>query len=146
MTEWSYSTEQAGFVYTALEDIPRNQEIFTSYGEQDSMQLFLHYGFVSPKTNLVRLKFQLDESMPIHRFKTYLLNNYASRFFNCEADLKKPDMQQLLCWCRLCTFAGDAKVFFFFLALAVARRVQIPFFNTFRGFGVVGIDIEQMQA
>lgn len=110
MTEWSYSTEQAGFVYTALEDIPRNQEIFTTYGEQDSMQLFLHYGFVSPNANLVRLKFQLEESMPIHRFKTFLLNNYTSRFFNCEADLKKPDMQQLLCWCRFCTFAGEASV------------------------------------
>jgi hypothetical protein len=44
--DWTYSDERGGFIMTAGVDITKDQEIFNSYGEKNSHDFLLHYGFI----------------------------------------------------------------------------------------------------
>ena len=45
-TTWTYTDEKEGFVIEAIGDIPRNDEIFDSYGKKCNSRFFLNYGFI----------------------------------------------------------------------------------------------------
>lgn len=45
-TSWTYTDEKAGFVIEACQDIPRNNQVFDSYGKKCNSRFFLNYGFI----------------------------------------------------------------------------------------------------
>ena len=45
-TSWTYTDEKAGFVIEACQDIPRNNQVFDSYGKKCNSLFFLNYGFI----------------------------------------------------------------------------------------------------
>ena len=45
-TSWFYSNEKEGFIIESLEDIPRGEPIYDSYGKKCNSRFFLNYGFI----------------------------------------------------------------------------------------------------
>lgn len=50
-TNYSFDAERNGFKFEALQDIPENIEITTTYGSKCNSRYFMSYGFV-PESNL----------------------------------------------------------------------------------------------
>ena len=46
-TAWSYSDEHEGFIIEALDDIPRGDQVFDSYGKKCNTRFLLNYGFIN---------------------------------------------------------------------------------------------------
>ncbi len=46
-TSWYFCDERKGFVIDALEDIPRGEQIFDSYGKKCNTRFLLNYGFIN---------------------------------------------------------------------------------------------------
>ena len=45
-TQWYFSDEYNSFVIQALEDIPKGNEVFDSYGRKCNSRFLLNYGFI----------------------------------------------------------------------------------------------------
>lgn len=109
MTAWGYKEKTKEFVYTALSDIPRGAALFTNYGYKDNMSYLLHYGFVVPENefDFVRLKFDLNDRIPMYRIKKELMEGVITQWFDCPTNLDTEEMKDLLSWCRFLTYAGN---------------------------------------
>lgn len=46
-TSWYFCDKRQGFVIDALEDIPRGEQIFDSYGKKCNTRFLLNYGFIN---------------------------------------------------------------------------------------------------
>mgnify|MGYP001950663326 CR=1 FL=1 len=69
-TSWLYSDELGGFVIESLEDIPRGEQVYDSYGRKCNSRFFLNYGFINMNNdaNEVALKVNYhadDETLPM---------------------------------------------------------------------------------
>ncbi len=69
-TSWLYSDELGGFVIESLEDIPRGEQVYDSYGRKCNSRFFLNYGFINMNNdaNEVALKVSYnhdDETIPM---------------------------------------------------------------------------------
>jgi len=45
-TSWFYSNEKEGFIIESLEDVPRGEPVYDSYGKKCNSRFFLNYGFI----------------------------------------------------------------------------------------------------
>lgn len=46
-TAWQYYDDKGGFVIESLEDIPRGEQVYDSYGKKCNSRFFLNYGFIN---------------------------------------------------------------------------------------------------
>ncbi len=70
-TSWTYTDEKVGFVIEACQDIPRNRQIFDSYGKKCNSRFFLNYGFIVEENdgNEVPLRVSLRPDDPLFALK-----------------------------------------------------------------------------
>jgi histone-lysine N-methyltransferase SETD3 len=61
-TAWYYSNEEQGFIIESLEDIPRGEQVYDSYGRKCNSRFLLNYGFINMNNdaNEVALKVTFD--------------------------------------------------------------------------------------
>ena len=79
-TSWTYTDEKVGFVIEACMDIPRNNQIFDSYGKKCNSRFFLNYGFIVENNdgNEVPIKVALRGHDPLLALKKQLLADGAT--------------------------------------------------------------------
>ncbi|KAL4487539.1 hypothetical protein ABPG72_007059 [Tetrahymena utriculariae] len=93
-TSWQYDDQREGFVIQALEDIPRGEQVYDSYGRKCNSRFFLNYGFINldNDANEVALRLTFDAEDPtierkkemmggdVPEFKVYrILENYQEQ-------------------------------------------------------------------
>lgn len=110
-TAWGYSEEKQGFMYKALEDIPKECALYTTYGEKDNLSFFLHYGVLSPniEKNVIRLVFNLNPQDPLYSTKMELMNGLYTQYITCAQTMNSPVMNEMLSWCRFIAYEGDPR-------------------------------------
>lgn len=74
-TSWSYDQQRGGFVIEALEEIPRGEQVYDSYGKKCNSRFFLNYGFIvlNNDGNEVALKVPYDDADPLKQAKEQLI-------------------------------------------------------------------------
>ena len=70
-TNYSFDEERNGFKFEALQDIPKNLEITTSYGSKCNSRYFMSYGFVNLNNcyNQVPLLSYLNSDDHLYKYK-----------------------------------------------------------------------------
>lgn len=79
LTGWGYDDKKKGFTYKALEDIPRDSVLLTSYGNKDNLNFFVFYGFVNDSNpdNIIRMHFKLNANDPMYIVKNQMVSGHA---------------------------------------------------------------------
>ena len=74
-TAWSYSDEHEGFIIEALDDIPRGDQVYDSYGKKCNTRFLLNYGFINldNDANEFPIELSLDPSDKYHNQKGDLI-------------------------------------------------------------------------
>jgi len=81
-TYWYFDDTKKSFIVQATEDIPKNTEIFDSYGSKTNIQLIIYYGFsiknnpysklsFSYKNNLIELNKKSDLESILYEYNLY---------------------------------------------------------------------------
>src|SRR5690348_9382406 len=91
-TSWYYSNEHEGFIIESLEDIPRGEQVYDSYGRKCNSRFFLNYGFINMNNdaNEVALKVTYDPHDDQLSMKEKLLGDSpAPKTFRVLANLEE---------------------------------------------------------
>jgi protein-histidine N-methyltransferase len=102
-TSWSYSDEKKGFIIESLEDIPRGEPVFDSYGKKCNSRFFLNYGFIVENNdgNEVPLKVYFNPGDKIKNFKQDLLkSDIEYKSFRVSEDLAEKNMNNFFGFLR----------------------------------------------
>ena len=114
---WGYDNHRQGFVMTADTDIPKDTEIFDSYGEKSSYQFLMHYAFIFAgddgfnKKDEFSITLDLNWKDPLYdqKYKEYISDESETSFeFKIVPEIgKKGVMYDLLAFARFVTFQGE---------------------------------------
>lgn len=68
---WSFNNKKNGFQIEAIDDLPKNSELYDSYGKKCNSRFLLNYGFVEDDNdaNEISFKLSLDENDPLYHEK-----------------------------------------------------------------------------
>lgn len=102
-TSWTYSDEKAGFVIEALKDIPRNEQVYDSYGKKCNSRFFLNYGFIVENNdgNEVPIKVYYPDSDDKKDMKKEMINDFSDfKKFRVTDNFSENVMHEFMSWLR----------------------------------------------
>lgn len=102
-TSWTYSDEKSGFVIEALKDIPRNEQVYDSYGKKCNSRFFLNYGFIVENNdgNEVPIKVYYPESDDKKDMKKEMINDFSDfKKFRVTDNFNENIMHEFMSWLR----------------------------------------------
>lgn len=102
-TSWFYSDEKEGFIIESLEDIPRGEQVYDSYGRKCNSRFFLNYGFINMNNdaNEVALKVSFspdDETLSMK--EKMLAEGASSRTFRVLANTEEENTIEFMNYIR----------------------------------------------
>lgn len=106
-TSWTYSDEKSGFVIEALKDIPRNEQVYDSYGKKCNSRFFLNYGFIVENNdgNEVPIKVYYPESDDKKDMKKEMINDFSDfKKFRVTDNFSENVMHEFMSWLRFVEF------------------------------------------
>lgn len=106
-TSWTYSDEKNGFVIEALKDIPRNEQVYDSYGKKCNSRFFLNYGFIVENNdgNEVPIKVYYPESDDKKDMKKEMINDFSDfKKFRVTDNFSENVMHEFMSWLRFVEF------------------------------------------
>jgi len=70
-TSWAYDQEKAAFVIKAIDDIPRGEQVYDSYGKKCNSRFLMNYGFIAEDNdgNEVAVKIGYRKDDPLRKAK-----------------------------------------------------------------------------
>ena len=89
----------------AIEDIPRGDEIYFTYGRKSNAKFFMRYGFLIPdnEANTIELKVPLDKKDPALQLKINIAKKDSEKFL-CVKTFEDENMFKLMSWLRFVCF------------------------------------------
>lgn len=124
-TSWTYSDEKGGFVIEALKDIPRNEQVYDSYGKKCNSRFFLNYGFIVENNdgNEVPIKIFYPESDDKKEMKKEMIND-ASEFkkFRVTDNFNENIMHEFMSWLRFVEFDENITLLIDYQARAATQN------------------------
>jgi len=106
-TYWYFDDKKDSFIVQATEDIPKNSEIFDSYGSKSNVQLVIYYGFsiknnphsqltFTYKNNLITLdkKSKLESMLyayNLYKYKIHIIELLKKKLLLHTENIKKTD-------------------------------------------------------
>lgn len=104
-TSWYYCDERQGFVIDALEDIPRGDQIYDSYGKKCNTRFLLNYGFINLNNdgNEYPFRLQMDQAQTSYPLKYAMLGQALSRrTYRVMTEFDEETTCKLMSWLRFC--------------------------------------------
>ena len=124
-TSWTYSDEKGGFVIEALKDIPRNEQVYDSYGKKCNSRFFLNYGFIVENNdgNEVPIKIYYPESDDKKEMKREMIND-ASEFkkFRVTDNFNENIMHEFMSWLRFVEYDENITLLIDYQARAATQN------------------------
>ena len=106
-TSWTYTDDKNGFVIEALKDIPRNEQVYDSYGKKCNSRFFLNYGFIVENNdgNEVPIKVYYPESDDKKEMKKEMINDHSDfKKFRVTDNFNENIMHEFMSWLRFVEF------------------------------------------
>lgn len=106
-TTWTYTDEKQGFVIEAIHDIPRNEEVFDSYGKKCNSRFFLNYGFIvwNNDANEVPIEVYYYPEDKYLKYKKDMINDNSDyKKFRVSSNLRDNTMIEFFSWLRFVEF------------------------------------------
>jgi histone-lysine N-methyltransferase SETD3 len=106
-TSWTYTDEKEGFVIEALKDIPRNEQVYDSYGKKCNSRFFLNYGFIVENNdgNEVPIKVYYPESDDKKEMKKEMIHDNSDfKKFRVTDNFNENIMHEFMSWLRFVEF------------------------------------------
>lgn len=114
-TSWYYCDERQGFIIEAIEDIPRGEQIYDSYGRKCNSRFFLNYGFINQPNDAdeVPITIWIDETDPLCQAKLNMINEGKRSFkFRARDNLDEIVMLEMMSWTRYAVFDEEVNILF----------------------------------
>ena len=102
-TTWTYTDDRAGFIIEALDDIPRGEQVYDSYGKKCNSRFLLNYGFINLNNdaNEVPLKIYYNDNDTFMQVKKDMINDNSDfKKFRVVENMEDRIMYELLSWVR----------------------------------------------
>lgn len=124
-TSWTYSDEKGGFVIEALKDIPRNEQVYDSYGKKCNSRFFLNYGFIVENNdgNEVPIKIFYPESDDKKEMKKEMINDASElKKFRVTDNFNENIMHEFMSWLRFVEFDENITLLIDYQARAATQN------------------------
>jgi len=109
-TAWTYSNEHKGFVIESLENIPRGECAFDSYGKKCNSRFLLNYGFIVENNDAdeVPIKVELDPEDAQYIMKRALVDSEKPyKSFRVSMDFTEKVMHHFFSFLRFVEYDGN---------------------------------------
>lgn len=126
-TTWTYTDEKRGFEIQAIEDIPRNAEIFDSYGKKCNSRFLLNYGFIvrNNDANEVPLEIYYNPGDKFLTHKKEMISDGSDfKKFRVTDNLRETNMFEFFSWTRFVEFDENYTVLIDYEARSAAKQPQ----------------------
>ena len=106
-TSWTYTDDRAGFIIEALEDIPRGEQVYDSYGKKCNTRFLLNYGFINLNNdaNEYPLTIKMSDDDQFAQQKMEMLgSNLIQRTFRVQVNFQESVMSKFISFLRFVEF------------------------------------------
>jgi hypothetical protein len=111
---FEHDDEGSSFVIRAVRDIKKGEELFNNYGDKNSVEMLLHYGFMPENRNDLILPFNLILN-PTHTKYEEKLKMIAkgthSRAVELSMDISNPNVVGMVSYMRFLQYDGSLDFF-----------------------------------
>lgn len=124
-TSWTYSDEKNGFVIEALREIPRNEQVYDSYGKKCNSRFFLNYGFIVENNdgNEVPIKIYYPESDEKKEMKKEMINDMSDfKKFRVMDNFNENIMHEFMSWLRFVEYDENITLLIDYQARAATQN------------------------
>ena len=102
-TTWTYTDDRQGFIIEAMEDIPRGDQVYDSYGKKCNHRFFLNYGFINLNNDANEFPFKIyyDEDDKLITMKKEMIGDESDfKKFRIVANYEEKVMHEFMSWLR----------------------------------------------
>lgn len=123
-TSWTYTDDRAGFIIEAIEDIPRGDQVYDSYGKKCNSRFFLNYGFINLNNdaNEVPLRVHYSPDDTLKQIKQDMIKDRSEfKKFRVVENLEDRIMQELFSWCRFVEYDENITLIYQYQGAAIQQ-------------------------
>eukprot|EP01017_Pseudomicrothorax_dubius_P027102 TRINITY_DN3084_c0_g1_i10.p2 TRINITY_DN3084_c0_g1~~TRINITY_DN3084_c0_g1_i10.p2 ORF type:complete len:598 (-),score=164.66 TRINITY_DN3084_c0_g1_i10:1899-3692(-) len=112
-TSWQYDQVRGGFIIESLEDIPRGEQVYDSYGKKCNSRFFLNYGFIvlNNDGNEVAVRVHWNNDDPLRQTKEQLNGEpFAVKTFRIQTSFEETVVQEFFGLIRFVELTDKTKL------------------------------------